>query len=324
MKIMGNNNYIEKEEYERLKAEKEALERKVAKLNKRLNSIIKINDNTFKNIFDKNSVLEKDIYRFDRILQQSDRQGKSILVKKDEQEKLLFEQAKLALMGEMIDNIAHQWRQPLNNISIMIQTAALKFQQNKFDETMMEKFQNDTLKQINYMSDTVDDFRSFLKEDKEYRFLKLPETFKKVRQLTKNLLVTNGIELITDIRELEVYGIENELIQIFMNLISNSIDAFESLRGLKLIMIKIDQSDDDIIILFKDNAGGIKEEFIKKVFEPKFTTKEEQGGSGIGLYMCKEIINNTFNGSITLQNENFVYEDQEYKGASLSIKIPKN
>lgn len=321
---MGNNNYIEKEEYERLKAEKEALERKVAKLNKRLNSIIKINDNTFKNIFDKNSVLEKDIYRFDRILQQSDRQGKSILVKKDEQEKLLFEQAKLALMGEMIDNIAHQWRQPLNNISIMIQTAALKFQQNKFDETMMEKFQNDTLKQINYMSDTVDDFRSFLKEDKEYRFLKLPETFKKVRQLTKNLLVTNGIELITDIRELEVYGIENELIQIFMNLISNSIDAFESLRGLKLIMIKIDQSDDDIIILFKDNAGGIKEEFIKKVFEPKFTTKEEQGGSGIGLYMCKEIINNTFNGSITLQNENFVYEDQEYKGASLSIKIPKN
>jgi len=320
---MENNNYIEKEEYERLKAQKEALERKVTKLNKRLNSIIKINDNTFRNIFDKNTVLEKDVYRFDRILQQSDRQGKSILIKKDEQEKLLFEQAKLALMGEMIDNIAHQWRQPLNNISIMIQTVGLKFQQNKFDEAMMEKFQSDSLKQIKYMSDTVDDFRSFLKEDKAYRFLKLQETFKKVKQLSKNVMFSNNIECILHIQDVEVYGIENELIQVFMNLIANSIDAFESSLKLKLIIIDIDQIDDTIIINFKDNAGGIKEEFLKKVFESKFTTKEDTGGTGIGLYMCKEIIDNTFNGSITLQNEKFQYQEKEYSGALFSIKIPK-
>ena len=321
---MGKGDYVKKEEYDKLKEQNERLKRKLKKLDSRLNSIIKINDNTFKAIFNKNTSLEKNLHRFDRILQHSDRQGKSILIQKDEQEQTMVTQAKMASMGEMIDTIAHQWRQPLNNISMMVQTVTLKYIQDKLDDSIMDKFKNDTLKQLRYMSDTIDDFRSFLKEDKNLRYFNLNNTLKKIELLSKNIVFLNKIDMFITSEDIELYGIENELIQVFMNLISNSNDAFEKKQDKKVIMIDTVIGESDILIIFKDNAGGIKNDILKKIFEAKFTTKGDIGGTGVGLHISKIIVENTFKGSLEVQNETLLYQGEQYSGAAFFITLPKN
>lgn len=321
---MDKSEFVKKEEYDKLKEENEKLKNKLKKLDSRLNTIIKMNDKTFKTIINKNNFLEKYTSRFNRILQQSDRQGKSILIKKEEQEQILRDKAKMAAMGEMIDNIAHQWRQPLNIIAMQVQNISLKYIQNTLDDNLMDRFNEDVLKQIEYMSRTIDDFRNFLKEDKTLKYLDINKTIQKIEVLTKHIVSQNNITLIISRQNTtdKVYGIENELIQVFMNLISNSKDAFSKDQNKRVIIIDLKTGGSDILISFKDNAGGIKEDILNKVFKPKFTTKEDSGGSGIGLAMSKKIIENTFKGTMEVKNDNFKYEDKKYKGALFTITLP--
>lgn len=315
---------MNEDEIQKLKKENEQLKRKLKKTESRLESIIKMNDATFKNIFNKNLSLQKDSYRFNRILQQSDKQGKSILIQKEQQEQILHAQAKMALMGQMIDNIAHQWKQPLNSISMMIQTIIFKYNQGNLDDSIIDKFNQNSLKQIQYMSNTIDDFRNFLKEDKVLKYFRLFKTLNSVKLLAKNTISSNCIILETNINDekMELYGIENEIIQVLMNLISNSNDAFDKSLEYKLIIIDVFKKDENTIIQVKDNAGGIDEEILNKIFESRFTTKKDNGGTGVGLDMSKKIIEKTFLGSISVENTNFDYENKTYKGALFTIKIP--
>jgi signal transduction histidine kinase len=216
-----------------------------------------------------------------------------------ENEQLLMQQSKLASLGEMLGNIAHQWRHPLTHLSLLIQNLEMAYKKNKLDNNYLENFKNKALKQIEYMSKTIDDFRNFFKEDKEKIEFSVNEAIKEVLFLIEGRLRSYNIEVeIIEKKNRIIYGYKNEFLQVIINIINNSIDVLNE-RNIqnKKIWIKIDD-----LIEIEDNAGGIRKDIIDKIFEPYFTTKFQSQGTGIGLYMSKIIITKHFNGNLYAYN----------------------
>ena len=221
--------------------------------------------------------------------------------KAKENEQLLMQQSKLAALGEMLGNIAHQWRHPLTHLSLLIQNLEIAYKKNKLDENYLENFKNKTIKQIEYMSKTIDDFRNFFKEDKEKTEFSVNEAIKEVLFLLEGRLKNYNINIeIVQKDEKIIFGFKNEFLQVIMNIINNAIDVLNE-RNIKnkKIWIKIDND-----VKIEDNAGGIRKDIIDKIFEPYFTTKFQSQGTGIGLYMSKIIITKHFNGNLYAYNSN--------------------
>ena len=219
------------------------------------------------------------------------------LIKKDE---ILTVQSKQAVMGEMISMIAHQWRQPLNMVTLNISNLQIK-------QMMGEKIESDvlnsTLDEINeiivYLSETVDDFKTYFHPDKERAVVEIDELLGRAVNFVLPRIKTAGIKL--DIVkasniELEVYP--NELIQVLLNILNNAVDAYENIIAKdKTIEIYATKQDQELLIYIKDSAGGIKQKYMKRLFEPYFSTKGKNG-TGLGLYMSQMIIEKQFDGSI--------------------------
>jgi PAS domain S-box-containing protein len=242
-----------------------------------------------------------------------------------EKDRMLLQQSKLASLGEMIENIAHQWRQPLSTISTV--ASGLKMQKEMGMETSQEEDIN-LLKRLNesaqFLSKTIDDFRSFFKPNKKRVYFKLQHIYEKTLSIISSKIKKNEIEVIENIEEIELYGLDGELMQVFINLLNNAQDALMSSEvERKLIFVDMYKEDDHhVIIKVKDNAGGIKKEAIDRVFEPYFTTKHQSQGTGIGLYMSQEIIVKHMLGSIDAINETYTYENESYTGANFIIRLP--
>jgi len=239
-----------------------------------------------------------------------------------EKETLLSQQSKMAAMGEMLGNIAHQWRQPLS----VITTAASGIQiQRDFgtlkDEELVHAMK-EIMKSSNYLSQTIDDFRDFFKPNKEKTFVDLEDIIDKTLGLVSSKLKNLDIKIVKSFDKHSLYGLDNELIQAFMIILNNTTEAFENKDFDKVLFINIVKQDNNISISFKDNAGGIPDDIINRVFEPYFTTKHKSQGTGIGLYMTEEIIVKHMKGSIEVKNETFEYNNQEYTGANFIIKLP--
>ena len=241
-----------------------------------------------------------------------------------EKEILLIQKSKMAAMGEMIENIAHQWRQPLSLISVVSSTLLL---QKKLDMHIPKDEECEQLTKIgdtvNYLSQTIDDFRSFFKEKKLKENFLLEDCYKKVLNLMSSNFKAMQIDVIENIENVEIETFENELIQVIMNILTNAKDVLLSKGNdfRKLIFIEIYKENDKSIFSIKDNAGGIPIENIEKIFEPYFTTKGDEG-TGIGLHMSKEIIQNHMNGELKVENSTFDYQGEEYKGAKFTIILP--
>jgi len=244
------------------------------------------------------------------------------------QQKILLTQSKVAAIGEMLGNIAHQWRQPLNIITTNVTSLMVSIDfGDKISEEMIKECGDGVVKQSLYLSKTIDDFREFFKSDEETKKIyNLKNIIYKLKDLVINSYENNYIECIIDIKdEIDVELNENLLIQALINICNNAKDAFkesDTKTGDKYLFLSISKDSDDAIITFKDTAGGIKDEAIEKVFEPYFTTKNKSVGTGIGLYMTHGIITKHLNGTIEVSNERFEYKGREYKGASFKIKIP--
>ncbi|MGE4517454.1 MAG: PAS domain-containing protein [Arcobacteraceae bacterium] len=239
-----------------------------------------------------------------------------------QKEDILMQQAKMASMGEMIENIAHQWRQPLSVISTIATGIQLKHEYGIFNE---EEVLND-LKSINssaqYLSHTIDDFRNFLTKTKVKKIFKLNLALEKALNILQSKFKNREIQIIKHIEDLECNGFENELIQVFLNLLSNSKDAFESNHiEEKYIFIDGYEEEGKILIFFKDSAGGIPLNIIDKVFEPYFTTKHQSQGTGIGLYMSKQIIHNHLEGELSVSNVMYEYNGKNHLGACFKIVL---
>jgi len=230
----------------------------------------------------------------------------NLVQKKDiRNEKLLERQSRQASMGEIIDVVAHQWKQPLNSISMLIDMLKMDFTDNKVNEEYINDLENIVHMQINHMTTTLKEFRNFLRPvTKDERF-NLSDIIKNVQLLVKDELLSQNIHLNTTIDEqIELNGNKNEFKHIFLNLINNSVDAFnENDIKSRFIDIKAYLKDVFIYIEISDNAGGINDKIIDKIFNSNFTTKSEEKGTGIGLYISKQLVKKS-NGTINVNNLN--------------------
>ena len=244
--------------------------------------------------------------------------------KLEEKQEQLKQHAKMAALGEMLENIAHQWRQPLSVIS----TAASGLQLNK--ETGMNfdpQREIDTLALINEtaqnLSKTINDFSDFFKPDKEKTRFLIQHCYSQSMKILESKLHSDNIIIQENIEDISVFSFRNGLIQVFMNIFNNSKDALEKVHDQpRCIFVDITKKEKDVIIVICDNAGGIDESIIDKIFEPYFTTKHKSQGTGIGLYMVKEIVEKHLHGTISAENKELKYEDKSYTGACFRIVLP--
>ena len=246
------------------------------------------------------------------------------VTKNYEKNKILFQQSKMAAMGEMIGNIAHQWRQPLS----VITTAATGIKMKKEIGILSDEEYKDSLDMIvnsaNYLSNTIDDFRNFFSPTKDKNIVNSNEFIEKVFSLIRSNYQSKDIDIITEIEDVQILTYENELLQVMINLLNNSRDELVRKKDntQRFIFLDLYIKNEKLIISIKDSAGGISEDIIDRIFEPYFTTKHQSQGTGIGLFMCEEIVCKHMHGKIEVFNDEFMYKNQEYKGARFKVSIP--
>ncbi|WP_419776844.1 ATP-binding protein [Malaciobacter marinus] len=234
----------------------------------------------------------------------------------------LVQQSKMANIGEMVSMIIHQWKQPLNAISMINSGIELRLNLKQNDDESLSKDNQSIKKQINLMSNTMNDFRDFFKQ-KDKTIYKLDEVIHKTINLINDIYKSLGVKINynTTNKELKTVGYENELIQVLLNVLNNARDIIKEKNcEIKRIDIEIISMGDDIIIQVKDYAGGIPKTIIENIFEPYFTTKSDEKGTGLGLYMCKSILNKV-NAEINVENFSETFDDKEYFGANFKIII---
>ena len=224
------------------------------------------------------------------------------LRKKDD---MLIQQSRSAAMGEMIGNIAHQWRQPLNVLSVRNITLYTHYQQGNLTDNIMEAYIENSTKTLQHMSNTIDDFRNFFKKDKIKEDFNVTEIIEKSFDIINDALINNNIvyNILSNSKTIMINGYKSEFSQVILNILTNSKDAIKSKKiDSGRIQVKIFEKTNQIIISIEDNAGGISNDIIPKIFDPYFTTKHQSEGTGIGLYMSKMIIEKNMGGHITVEN----------------------
>lgn len=248
-----------------------------------------------------------------------------------QKDEIMFRQSRLAAMGEMVGNIAHQWRQPLNAIVLVIQSFQMKKMLGKLDDAFIDSQVDEGIKLATAMSNTIDDFRNFFKPNKIEEHFSVKNTVEESMGLLMHYYEKLDIHLeLVCQNDFETLGYPNEFSQVMMNLFSNSKDALkENDKDNKYIeiIVKINKEKKEGVISVIDNGGGISQEVQDRMFEPYFTTKHQSSGTGIGLFMSKEIIEKQMNGSIWAQNvfHKFEGDDKVYdKCACINIVMPIN
>jgi len=223
-----------------------------------------------------------------------------------EKDRLLVQQSKLAAMGEMLGNIAHQWRQPLNNINLLVHFVRDNYNNKHFTKKDLDESINSAKVQIDYMSQTINDFSDYYKPTKSKALFDIRNSIEKSAKIVATQFEVNDITLKIDDISIEVDGYENEFQQVIVNILNNAKDAAIikklSIDFKALVTVKIERQEDKVILQIINNCGEASREVLDRMFEPYFTTKFETQGTGIGLYMSKTIIETNMNGRITAQN----------------------
>lgn len=237
------------------------------------------------------------------------------IVKNEEKQRVMFWQSRNASLGQMLANIAHQWRQPLTELSLAMFSIKKAIKDKNLDD--VSKFYDESKSTIQNMSETIDNFTNFFQPQKEKHSFLLSDSIDESIRLLGKIIRNDMISIKTKYEKLSVLGVSNEFTQVIVNLINNSVDAFRTNSILiKEISIDIKQDDEFAIVEVGDNAGGITKDTIDKIFEPYFTTKHASKGTGLGLFMSKMICEQGFNGTIEVINQK--------DGVKFIIKIPIN
>jgi len=248
-------------------------------------------------------------------LKKWDKRNILINEKNAQKDKIIEQQSRLAAMGEMIDAIAHQWKQPLNALSMMMDLLKDDFAANEVDAKYILNLEKDVHYQIEHMVSTLNEFRNFLRPSTKNTKFFLYSAISSVLILMKDELISQNVHIYPLLdHEIYIVGNVNEFKHLFLNLINNSIDAFnERDINKREVYIRSYLENDNIYIEVEDNAGGIPGEVINDVFNPNVTTKQEGKGTGIGLYMSAQIVKKN-NGTINVHNSK--------NGAFFTIKLP--
>jgi len=235
----------------------------------------------------------------------------------------LFEQSKMASMGEMIGNIAHQWRQPLSIISTIATGSKFQKDMDLLTTEMFDKNMEDINDNVQYLSRTINDFKNFIKGERIKKLFNLNDDIHSFLHLVQGSIKNHEIDVVLDLDDkIQIVGYPNELIQCFINIYNNSKDAFKEVQGEnKFIFIKTYLDNDKVHIIFKDTAQGIPKDILPKIFDPYFTTKHQSQGTGLGLHMSYKLIVEGMEGTIESKNVDFNYKGKQYKGAQFEIVL---
>lgn len=266
-----------------------------------------------------NQTLEREVKEKTKMLENAnseleDRINEEVY-KRMEHEHLLLRQARMASMGGMIDAIAHQWRQPLMNINAVMMNIDRGIETDKDKEELKEKIL-EVFSLTSHMSLTIEDFRNLLKVEKEKGQFSITDVVNNVLTLLKNNL--KNIEVSVDAEEnVLVQSYKSEFSQVIITLLSNASEILH-IKNIKTkkISIKLEEIEDEVYISIEDNAGGIESQNLSKIFDPYFTTKKQNGGTGLGLYIAKIIIEHNMKGKLKVSNTE--------KGALFTIRVPKS
>ena len=260
------------------------------------------------------SIRTKELEKLNREL---DVKIKNAIAENSKNEQMLIQQSRLAAMGEMIGNIAHQWRQPLNALGLVVQNIYYAYEVGDLDKEYLEHSLNKSKKLTSQMSKTIDDFRNFFRPNKRQETFSISKGIQSAFELISASYKNHNIEIETNLDDsLMTIGYPNEFSQVLLNIFTNAKDALIEKKTIKpKVSVRSFGKNDKIIVEIEDNAGGINKNIIKKVFDPYFTTKDKKSGTGIGLYMSKMIIENSMKGKISAHNS--------LEGAVFRIEIEK-
>lgn len=244
----------------------------------------------------------------------------------EKQSRVIMEQSKIAAVGEMLSNIAHQWRQPLNIISlniVKIETGVLLEKTMNRDDLL--QITEDINRQTQYLSQTIDDFRSFFNANIEnIAPFEINDAINKLNELTKDLFANSKVEMVAMTEACTITYNESLLIQSLLNIYNNAIDAImEKQSQQRYFFTEVTCGSDNVVFRLKDSGGGIDNEIISNVFEPYYTTKYKSKGTGLGLYISYRIITEHFGGTISVHNVAYEYNGLDLYGAEFVITIPK-
>ena len=243
----------------------------------------------------------------------------------DKQNKIIIVQSKIVATGEMLNNIAHQWRQPLNIISLSIakMETSLLFN-NEINKEDFLKTSNDINRQTQYLSQTIDDFRNYFNSNIENHIsFHLKDVIKKINELTGAVFKINNINSIVTVKDCVIINNENLLIQALLNIYNNAKDSIiERKAADRYFFVDAKCDESNIVITLKDSGGGIKNDIIDKIFDPYFTTKHPSKGTGLGLYITYAIITQHLKGTISVHNTDYEYKSHKFTGAEFVIIIP--
>ncbi|MBF0343906.1 MAG: PAS domain S-box protein [Nitrospirae bacterium] len=221
-------------------------------------------------------------------------------------DQLMYEQSRHIAIGELLVNIAHQWRQPLCAIGVIIQDLKDAYNCKELDDKYLENSIDTTFKELDYLSKTLDDFKNFYGRDGEKAYFNLSDTVHNTLSLMMGYLKSRNISIAYDMDDsIMIYGHTREFSQVILNLVSNIKDVFENRKidnGLIKIASSIDPASGNVILTIMDNGGGIPDDILGKIFDPYFTTKSKRRGTGLGLYISKVMVEKNMNGSIIVRN----------------------
>jgi C4-dicarboxylate-specific signal transduction histidine kinase len=246
--------------------------------------------------------IEKDALEFKQLNNKLKDKVIQEILQREQQEQMLLQQCRMASMGEMLDSIAHQWRQPLMHINAILLNMDNALEKKIHSENYLENKIEEVASLTTHMSQTIEDFRGLFKKEKEKTHFKISHAINDVVALMKNSL--NDIDLHYEPSNgLSILGHRSELMQVIIILLGNSIEALNSRKIKdKKIFIETKISKENTCITLEDNAGGITPENIKTIFDPYFTTKKQSGGTGLGLYIAKIIAEHKMAGDISFCN----------------------
>ncbi len=247
-------------------------------------------------------------YQYEKILQNH------------KKEEILAQQSKMIAMGEMIENIAHQWRQPLSIISTIASGVKLEKEVGILEDKSLLKFMDTIVYQSHYLSETIDDFRNFFDNDRSKEIVNINDLIDKSLSVFGNSFKDSNIEIVLNIEDFSINAYPNDLKQVIINILKNAKDIIVE-NGVIIIKCYIEPKNKNVCIEIQDSGGGISDEIKNKIFEPYFTTKHKSQGTGIGLYMSYNIVNKHLNGTIEVGNCDFDYNFKKFHGALFTIKL---
>lgn len=238
------------------------------------------------------------------------------------QGKKLAHRSKQCALGEMLSYIGHQWRQPLNALSLTIQNIELQSQLGKLDDTLVKKQVGAANKNIQYLTTIIEDWRSLLTSGTTRQLIELSDSVSRAIGIVHPVLEQNRILVANRIKgSVHTYGFANDLVQLTVNVLLNAKDALINREEERLILLSTRQENGLVVVEFQDNGGGIPPKLLAKVFEPYLTTKEDSAGTGLGLYLCRQIAENLDQGEVWAENREFEFEGKRYHGACICLKF---